>query len=210
MAEGGNSGRFITLEGIEGAGKSTQVPALVEDLARRGIAAIATREPGGTPEAEAIRALLVDPAHRSLGDDAELLLVFAARADHLERVIRPALRRGTWVVSDRFTDATFAYQGAGRGIAPPRIRALEQWVQGDSRPDLTLVLDLPVSVGRARIRGRAADRFEEEGGNFFERVRAAYLDRARSRPERYRIIDASGTRAATAASIRRAVAEHFE
>lgn len=209
MADGDDRGRFITLEGIEGAGKSTQVTALVEELARRGIDAIATREPGGTPEAEAIRALLVDPARRSLGDDAELLLVFAARADHVERVIGPALRHGRWVVSDRFTDATFAYQGAGRGIAPRRIAVLEQWVQGDLRPDLTLVLDLPVSAGRARIRGRAADRFEGEGSDFFERVRAAYLERARARPERYRIIDARGSEAAIAASIRRAVAEHF-
>ena len=208
MDTGGQRGRFITLEGIEGAGKSTQVAPLVEELARSGIDAIATREPGGTPEAEAIRALLLDPAHRSLGKDAELLLVFAARAEHIEKVIRPALERGRWVVCDRFTDATFAYQGAGRGIGSPRVAVLEDWVQGELRPDLTLLLDLPVSVGQARIRARGADRFEREGSAFFERVRATYLERAREAPERYRIIDASESPSATSAAIRRAV-EHL-
>ena len=208
MDTGGQRGRFITLEGVEGAGKSTQVAPLVEGLARSGIDAIATREPGGTPEAEAIRALLLDPAYRSLGKDAELLLVFAARAEHIEKVIRPALRRGRWVVCDRFTDATFAYQGAGRGIGSPRVAVLEDWVQGELRPDLTLLLDLPVSVGQARIRARSADRFEREGRAFFERVRATYLERAREAPERYRIIDASGSPSVTSAAIRRAV-EHL-
>lgn len=205
MSVGGRRGRFITLEGIEGAGKSTQIVSLMEELARCGIDALATREPGGTPEAEAIRSLLVDPANHSLGKDAEALLVFAARAEHIEKVIRPALDRGLWVVSDRFTDATFAYQGAGREIDSQRIAVLEEWVQGDLRPDLTLVLDLPVSEGRARIRGRRADRFEREGDAFFERIRAAYLERARAAPERYRIIDASASPALSAASIRRAV-----
>ena len=208
MDTGGQRGRFITLEGIEGAGKSTQVAPLVDALARSGIDAIATREPGGTPEAEAIRALLLDPAYRALGKDAELLLVFAARAEHIEKVIRPALRRGHWVVCDRFTDATFAYQGAGRRIGSPRIAVLEDWVQGELRPDLTLLLDLPVSVGQARIRARNADRFEREGSAFFERVRATYLERARTAPERYRIIDASESPSDTSAAIRRAV-EHF-
>ncbi len=208
MDTGGQRGRFITLEGIEGAGKSTQVAPLVEALARSGIDAIATREPGGTPEAEAIRALLLDPAYRSLGKDAELLLVFAARAEHIEKVIRPALQRGRWVVCDRFTDATFAYQGAGRRIGSARIAVLEDWVQGELRPDLTLLLDLPVSTGQARIRGRSADRFEREGSAFFERVRATYLERAREAPERYRIIDASESPSATSAAIRRAV-EHL-
>ena len=208
MDTGGQRGRFITLEGIEGAGKSTQVAPLVEALARSGIDAIATREPGGTPEAEAIRALLLDPAYRSLGKDTELLLVFAARAEHIEKVIRPALQRGRWVVCDRFTDATFAYQGAGRRIGSARIAVLEDWVQGELRPDLTLLLDLPVSTGQARIRGRSADRFEREGSAFFERVRATYLERAREAPERYRIIDASESPSATSAAIRRAV-EHL-
>ena len=210
MGTGGRTGRFITLEGIEGAGKSTQVAPLMKELARRGIDALATREPGGTPEAEAIRSLLIDPANRSLGRDAEVLLVFAARAEHIEKVISPALERGTWVVSDRFTDATFAYQGAGREVASQRIAVLEEWVQGGLRPDLTLVLDLPVSEGRARIRGRRADRFEREDNSFFDRIRAAYLERARTAPERYRIVDASVSPALTAASIRRAISHLFE
>lgn len=210
MSTGSRKGRFITLEGIEGAGKSTQVAPLMEELARCGIDALATREPGGTPEAEAIRSLLLDPANRSLGKDAEVLLVFAARAEHLEKVVRPALERGTWVVSDRFTDATFAYQGAGREVASQRIAVLEEWVQRDLRPDLTFVLDLPVSEGQARIRGRQADRFEREDNSFFERIRAAYLERARTAPERYRIVDASASPALTSTSIRRAISHLIE
>ena len=198
------------MEGIEGAGKSTQLVTLMQELARCGIDALATREPGGTPEAEAIRSLLIDPANRSLGKDTEVLLVFAARAEHIEKVIRPTLERGVWVVSDRFTDATFAYQGAGRDIDSRRIAILEEWVQGDLRPDLTLVLDLPVPEGRARIRGRRADRFEREGNAFFERIRTAYLERARTAPERYRVIDASASPALTAASIRRALSPLIE
>ncbi len=210
MSIGDRRGRFITLEGIEGAGKSTQIVSLMQELSRRGIDALATREPGGTPVAEAIRSVLIDPAHRSLGKDAEALLMFAARAEHIEKVIRPALERGLWVVSDRFTDATFAYQGAGRETDSRRIAALEEWVQGDFRPDLTLVLDLPVAQSRARIRGRRADRFEQEDDAFFERIRAAYLERARSMPSRYRIIDASACPALTAAAIRRAISPLIE
>ena len=210
MGGTGRRGRFITLEGIEGAGKSTQIAPLMAELERHGIDALATREPGGTPEAEAIRSLLIDPAHRSLGKDAELLLVFAARAEHIEKVIRPALERGCWVVSDRFTDATFAYQGAGREIAARRIAVLEEWVQGDLRPDLTLVLDLSVSEGRARIGGRRADRFEREDSGFFERVRASYLQCARAAPERYRIVDAGDPPSLVAAAIRRAIAPLIE
>ena len=203
----GHRGRFITLEGIEGAGKTTQATALVEALARQGIDALATREPGGTAQAEAIRSLLVDPAARGIVPDAELLLVFAARAEHIAKVIRPALAAGKWVVSDRFTDATFAYQGGGRGIEAGRIAMLEQWVQGGLRPDLTLVLDLPVPAGRRRIRERRADRFEQEDNAFLERVRRAYLERARADPARCRIIDASRSPPETAASIRRVVLE---
>lgn len=206
MNAGGARGRFITIEGIEGAGKTTQVAPLLEELGRRGIDAVATREPGGTPAAEAIRALLVDPAHSRLDADTELLLVFAARAEHLAKVVKPALERGRWVVSDRFTDATFAYQGAGRHAAARRIEMLEQWVQGDLRPDLTLLLDVPVSVGRARIRSRKADRFECEGDTFFERVRNAYLEGARRAPSRCRIIDARDSPSGVSASIRQAVA----
>ena len=210
MSTSGRRGKFITLEGIEGAGKSTQVAPLVEDLARSGIDAVATREPGGTPVAEAIRTLLLDPAHRSMGNDAELLLVFAARAEHIEKVIRPALKQGRWVVSDRFTDATFAYQGAGRSIGSWRIALLEDCVQDELRPDLTLVLDLPVSMGQARIRARSADRFEREGSAFFERVRAGYLERARRAPERYRVIDASDSPLATTRAIHRALGHFIE
>ena len=210
MSAGGRRGRFITLEGVEGAGKSTQLVALMEELSRRGVDALATREPGGTPAAEAIRSLLLDPAHRCLGKNAEALLVFAARAEHIEKVIGPALERGTWVVSDRFTDASYAYQGAGRKIASRRIAVLEEWVQGGLRPDLTLVLDLPVSEGRARIHKRRADRFEQEDDAFFERVRAAYLERARAAPERYCIVDASTSPAHAAAAIRHAVSRLME
>ena len=206
MNAGGARGRFITIEGIEGAGKTTQVAPLLEELGRRGIDAVATREPGGTPAAEAIRALLVDPAHSCLDADTELLLVFAARAEHLAKVVKPALERGRWVVSDRFTDATFAYQGAGPHVAARRIEMLEQWVQGDLRPDITLLLDVPVSVGRARTRIRKADRFECENDTFFERVRNAYLERARRAPSRCRIIDASDSPSGVSASIRQAVA----
>ena len=206
MNSGRTRGRFITIEGIEGAGKTTQVAPLIEELGRRGIDAVATREPGGTPAAEAIRALLVDPAHSRLDPDTELLLVFAARAEHLAKVVKPALEWGRWVVSDRFTDATFAYQGAGRDVEERRIEKLEQWVQGDLRPDLTLLLDLPVSVGRLRTRNRKADRFECEDDTFFERVRNAYLERARRAPSRCRVIDASDSPSEVSASIRRAVA----
>ena len=207
MNPGSIRGRFITLEGIEGAGKTTQIAPLLDHLRRCGIDAVATREPGGTVTAEAIRALLVDPSHHCLDPDTELLLVFAARAEHLAKVIRPALEGGRWVVSDRFTDATFAYQGAGRHVEARRIEILKQWVQGDLQPDLTLLLDLPVSLGRARIRGRQADRFERENDDFFERIRNAYLERARRSPLRYRVIDASNSPAGVSASIRRAVAE---
>jgi len=183
---------FITLEGPEGAGKSTQLPPLAEYLRAAGKTVIETREPGGTALGEAIRALLLDPAQSALQPDAELLLIFAARAQHICDIIRPALARGDWVLCDRFTDASYAYQGGGRGIEISRIAILEQWVQANLRPDLTLILDLPVALGlqRAGRRG-AADRFEREAQAFFERVRAAYLQQAEAAPERYRVIDAS-------------------
>lgn len=188
MAE---AGRFITVEGIEGAGKSTQMDAIRVFLEGRGIPVILTREPGGTPLAEAVRGLLLDPDNRGMAGDTELLLVFAARAEHLERVIRPALAAGRWVLSDRFTDATYAYQGGGRGIDPGRIAALEDWVQGALRPHLTLLLDLPVQAGMERVadRGRP-DRFEREDPAFFERIRDTYLARAEAEPGRFRRIDA--------------------
>lgn len=185
-------GRFITVEGIEGAGKSTQMDVIREFLAERGIRVVTTREPGGTPLGEDVRALLLDPDNRAMSSDAELLLVFAARAEHIHAVIEPALTRGEWVLSDRFTDATFAYQGGGRGIEAARITVLESWVQGSLRPDLTLLLDVPVDVGMARMAARGRpDRFEREKHAFFERVRDNYLQRAAAEPGRLRRIDAA-------------------
>ncbi len=184
-------GRFITMEGIEGAGKSTQMDVIRDFLDTRGIEVVVTREPGGTPLGESVRRLLLDPANRGMSTDAELLLVFAARAEHLHAVIEPALAAGEWVLSDRFTDATFAYQGGGRGADPARIAVLEQWVQGGLRPDLTLLLDVPVASGMARIAERGEpDRFEREDAAFFERIRDAYLARAAAEPGRFRRIDA--------------------
>ncbi len=183
----GASGRFITLEGIDGAGKSTHIPTIQTFLAGRGINVHMTREPGGTALGEALRTILL---REQMALDTETLLMFAARAEHLHRVIRPALAAGGWVVSDRFTDATFAYQGGGRGIPIHRLAALEQWVHGDLQPDLTLYFDVPVAVGMAR-RGQATpdpDRFEREDPGFFQRVRDAYLERARLNPGRFRII----------------------
>ena len=181
----------MTLEGPEGAGKSTNREYLAERLRACGVDVVLTREPGGTPLAERIRELLLTPADEPMAVDTELLLVFAARAQHLAQVIRPALERGAVVLCDRFTDATYAYQGGGRGLSIERIAQLEAFVQGELRPDLTLIFDLPVEVGlaRAAARGRL-DRFEQEGLRFFESVRRAYLERAKAAPSRYRIIDA--------------------
>ncbi|MDH4608152.1 dTMP kinase [Pseudomonas sp. BN102] len=186
------SGLFITLEGPEGAGKSTNRDYLAQRLRDQGVEVLLTREPGGTPLAERIRELLLAPSDEPMAVDTELLLMFAARAQHLEAVIKPALARGAVVLCDRFTDATYAYQGGGRGLPEERIALLERFVQGDLRPDLTLVFDLPVEIGlsRAAARGRL-DRFEQEQRSFFEAVRQTYLRRAQSTPERYRVIDAS-------------------
>jgi len=188
-------GRFITLEGIEGAGKSTQIAPLAELLRARGLNVLTTREPGGSALAERLRALLLDPDNQGMSETTELLLMFAARADHLERCIRPALAAGHWVLCDRFTDATYAYQGGGRGIDPARIALLEDLVQGDLRPDLTLIFDLPpeLGLGRAKSRAGQTDRFESETWRFFEAARAVYLERARANPERYRVIDATAS-----------------
>ena len=186
------SGLFITLEGPEGADKSTNREYLAERLRERGVEVLLTREPGGTPLAERVRELLLTPSDEPMAADTELLLVFAARAQHLAQVIRPALMRGCVVLCDRFTDATYAYQGGGRGVPEARIAVLENFVQGELRPDLTLVFDLPVEVGlaRAAARGRL-DRFELEGRGFFEAVRQAYLRRAAAEPQRYRVVDAA-------------------
>lgn len=185
-------GRFITVEGTEGVGKSSNIAFIETTLKQAGVDVITTREPGGTPLGEEVRELLLDHRHSGMSADAELLLMFAARAQHLEQVIQPALARGQWVLCDRFTDATYAYQGGGRGIAFERIAILEQWVQGALRPDYTVLLDLPVEIGLARASARGdADRFEKEQQVFFEKVRGAYLKQAESASERYRIIDAS-------------------
>lgn len=185
------SGLFITLEGPEGAGKSTNREYLAQRLREQGIEVLLTREPGGTPLAERIRELLLTPSAEPMAADTELLLVFAARAQHLAEVIRPALARGMVVLCDRFTDATYAYQGGGRGLSVERIAQLEQFVQGALRPDFTLLFDLSIEIGlaRAEARGRL-DRFEQEARSFFQAVRHTYLERAAQAPARYRIVDA--------------------
>ncbi|MFV1996424.1 MAG: dTMP kinase [Acidiferrobacterales bacterium] len=185
-------GKFITLEGGEGAGKSTCIPLIEEQLVRAGHDVLLTREPGGTELAERIREILLAPTDMPIHEDTELLLMFAARAQHINEKILPALKQGKFVLCDRFTDATYAYQGGGRGIAKQRIEALEQWVQGDLRPDLTLLFDISVADGLSRANHRSApDRFELEESGFFERVRETYLSNARIQPDRFRIIDAS-------------------
>ena len=185
------TGKFLTIEGTEGVGKSTNLAFVRTWLESRGIEVVVTREPGGTPLAEEIRSLLLSKRDEPVDETAELLLVFAARAQHLARLIKPALARGAWVLSDRFTDATYAYQGGGRGLDKSLIEQLEILVQGDLRPDLTLILDIDVELGlnRARQRGEL-DRFESETIGFFERVRESYRQRAAAAPERYRLVDA--------------------
>jgi len=189
-----STGRFITLEGTEGVGKSTNLRFIESVLQQHQIRYQLTREPGGTPLAEQVRELLLANRDEDVADDAELLLVFAARAQHLEQVIRPTLAEGRWVLCDRFTDATFAYQGGGRGLSKVMIGQLETMVQRGLQPDLTILLDLPVDIGLARARQRGdLDRFENERMAFFEQVRDAYLERAAADPERFAVIDASGT-----------------
>ncbi|MDO4694028.1 MAG: dTMP kinase [Eikenella sp.] len=193
--------KFITLDGIDGAGKTTQLKVIRDWFARRGLPVRFTREPGGTPMGEALRQLLLNPDTR-IGLRAETLLMFAARAQHLEDVILPALRDGISVVSDRFTDATFAYQGAGRGLPADDVAALENWVQGSLRPDLTLLLDVPLAVSMQRIEeNREKDRFEQEQAAFFTRVRAGYLKRAAASPQRYAVIDSNRDKAAVRSEI---------
>ena len=187
-------GRFITLEGIEGAGKSTVAKLVIDWLAGRGIPARVTREPGGTPLAERVRKIVLERGTEAVSPQAETLLMFAARSIHVENLIRPALAGGEWVICDRFTDATRAYQGHGRDMDLAWIDQLATAVHGDLQPDCTLLLDLPVEVGLSRARGRsglAADRFEAEVEEFFERVREGYLLIARNEPRRVRIIDAA-------------------
>ena len=184
--------RFITVEGIEGAGKSTCMALLERQIRAKNHDVLITREPGGTALGEALRELLLGHRHDGMGEDTELLLMFAARAEHLHAKIEPALARGEWVLCDRFTDATYAYQGYGRGIEFSRIALLERWVQGDRRPDLTLLLDLPIEQGLERAGKRSApDRFERQTLDFFENVRQGYLEMAASEPARYRVINAA-------------------
>ena len=183
---------FITIEGIEGVGKSTNIAFIADWLRQRGVNVRLTREPGGTPMAEEIRELLLRKREEPVCEDAELLLMFAARAQHLRQCILPALQEGNWVISDRFTDATYAYQGGGRGLDVERIQQLESFVQSGFTPNLTIILDAPAAVGMGRvIRRGQTDRFEQEKQEFFERVRAVYLARAQQAPQRYLVIDAS-------------------
>ena len=193
-SSGPRKGFFLVLEGTEGVGKSTNIEFIKTYLGSKGIPLILTREPGGTPLAEEIRSLLLTPRDESVAETAELLLMFAARAQHLQEVIQPTLDEGQWVLSDRFTDATYAYQGGGRMMDNNKIKQLEMLVQGEMRPDKIIILDLSVEEGLKRARQRAdLDRFEREEMAFFERVRAAYHERAKADPDRYSIVDASQT-----------------
>jgi dTMP kinase len=204
-------GLFITLEGVEGAGKSTNIPFVTKLLEKTGQAVVVTREPGGTKLGERIRGLLLDPdPELSIEPESELLLMFAARAQHFYQVILPALKSGKTVLCDRFTDASFAYQGAGRGIPVGKIAQLQTWLQGDLRPDLTLIFDIDVEAGLKRANGRGKpDRFEQEKVDFFQRVRNYYLQRATQR-ERYRVIDASGDIASVESQLERVVSKFLE
>lgn len=204
------AGRFITFEGGEGVGKSTQIARAADWLRTRGREVVLTREPGGTPRAEQLRRILLEHDDEPMPGACELLLMFAARATHLENLVRPAIARGAWVLCDRFTDATYAYQGGGRGVPESRIAGLEELVQGGFQPDLTLLLDVAVDVGLARASARnghrGPDRFEKERLEFFERVRAAYLERVHRHPGRIRVVDAGGT----VDEVERAVRRHLE
>jgi dTMP kinase len=196
-------GLFITLEGGEGAGKSTVLAAMRGALEAAGIAYVATREPGGTPLGEALRALVLDPRHASTSPEAELLMMFASRAQLVREVVTPALSAGQWVVSDRFTDASFAYQGGGRGLPVQVIAELERWSIEGLQPDRTFLLDVPVAVGLDRIAGRSGgrDRMEAQSEDFFERVRGAYRARAAAEPARFEVIDATQPAASVAAQV---------
>lgn len=181
--------KFITLEGMDGAGKSTHIPSIIEMLKARGREVVSTREPGGTPLGERLRELLL---HEPMHAETETLLMFAARREHIANVIAPALERGAYVLSDRFTDATFAYQSGAKGVSANKVEVLEQWVQEDLQPDITLLFDVPVEVSIARLAGaRSPDKFERESADFFTRIRNAYLERACKNPQRFRVIDGS-------------------
>ena len=201
-------GRLISLEGIEGVGKSTHLPALADLLRGRGVACVETREPGGTPFGTRIRALLLADETAPASAEAELLLLFAARAEHLHKVIEPALARGAWVLTDRFLDASFVYQGQGRGLGEARVRALADWLMPELRPDLVLVLDAAVEEALARVRRRGRpDRFEQQAPETFARLRQCYLNRAAAEPARYRVVDTQRPIEAVRADLERRVAE---
>ena len=187
------NGKFISIEGIEGAGKSTQLTFIKNYLAEQGKTVVVTREPGGTELGEQIRTLLLSPSDTPMSVNTELLLMFAARAEHVAQVIMPALERGDWVISDRFTDATFAYQGGGRGIDRQRIEQIAQWTLNGLKPDVTFLFDLPVEVGQQRVisRNEDIDRFEQEKVDFFQKIRDCYLQRAEDEPERIKVIDST-------------------
>ncbi len=184
-------GKFITLEGMDGAGKSTHIPDIIKLLEGKGVEVISTREPGGTVLGEQLRTLLLN---ESMHPETETLLMFAARREHIAQIIEPALSRGAWVLSDRFTDATYAYQSGGRGVLANKVIELEAWVQGGLQPDLTLLFDVPVEVSVARLASaRTPDKFERESADFFTKIRNAYLDRARNNPNRFCIINSNQT-----------------
>ncbi len=187
-------GKFITIDGVEGAGKSTQINFICDYLKDKGINVVLTREPGGTELGEDIRALLLNPETKSMHSDTELLLMFAARNEHINAKILPILEKGDWVLSDRFTDASYAYQGGGRGLNVDRIAKLEEWVLQDFSPDMTLLLDVPVELGMSRVESRGEkDRIELEDIDFFNRVRQAYITRSKKFPDRIKLIDSSKT-----------------
>ncbi|WP_458068893.1 dTMP kinase [Rhodanobacter sp. BL-MT-08] len=209
-AQATKRGKFISLEGGEGAGKSTLLAGLRTSIEQRGFTLVLTREPGGTQLGEAARAIVLDPSQRGLTAEAELLLMFASRAQLVREVIAPALEAGQWVLCDRFADASYAYQGGGRGQPVERIAELERWACAGLKPDLTLLLDLPVATGRARAAGRGeADRIEVEADAFFERIRSTYRERATAEPDRFRVLDASQSPADVLRAATQAIAELF-
>ncbi|HEY9200805.1 MAG TPA: dTMP kinase [Gammaproteobacteria bacterium] len=202
---------FITLEGSEGVGKTSNMQFIQSLLQQQQIDFIETREPGGTPLGEALREMLLGEAFKGMSSDTELMLMFAARAEHVAQVIKPALAKGQWVLCDRFTDATYAYQGGGRQLDMQRIAGLENWVLGELRPDLTILLDAPIEVGRERAGKRSApDRFEQERDAFFNRVRETYLVRAKAEPQRIKVVDASLELAAVQAQIKEILQQYIQ
>ena len=200
-------GKFITLEGMDGAGKSTHIPAIIDQIKALGETVVCTREPGGTPLAEQLRAILL---HQAMHAETETLLMFAARREHIDQVIAPAIARGDCVISDRFTDATYAYQAGAKEVSIAKINVLETWVQGDLQPDMTLLFDVPVAVSLERLAlARTPDKFEREGADFFEKLRNAYLARAKQDPARFRIINGNQALAAVKEEVKVSIEEFF-